>query len=83
MTKRDKLLKKLFSKQPAFTWDELITLMGQLGFEKREGAGSRVKFYNGSTGIIINLHKPHPGNILKKYIVKNIVEKLKAEGIKP
>jgi len=29
---------------------------------------------------IINLHKPHPGNILKGYIIKEILEHLIEKG---
>ena len=29
----------------------------------------------------IELHKPHPNNILKMYVVKNIVDKLKEIGV--
>ncbi len=79
MSKKDKLLKR-FLEIPIkkdLTFDELTTLLISCGFLKIEGAGSAVKFYNKSKDILINLHKPHPSNILKLYIVKQIQNKLK------
>jgi len=32
---------------------------------------------------MINLHKPHPGNELKTYIKRQIVEQLKSGGLIP
>ena len=58
-------------------FDELATLLIACGFIKIEGSGSAVKFYNKAKDILINLHKPHPNNILKIYLVKQIQEKLK------
>ena len=34
---------------------------------KIDGVGSVVKFYNEEEGLLINLHKRHPSNILKVY----------------
>lgn len=53
------------------------TYVLNLGFIKIEGVGSAVKFYNKSKDILINLHKPHPSNILKIYLIKQIQNKLK------
>lgn len=79
MSKKDKLLKKFFANpiKKDLTFDELSTLLLACGFIKLEGSGSAVKFYHSSKDILINLHKPHPSNILKTYIVKQIQEKLK------
>lgn len=59
------------------TFDELASLLGKIGFEKIEGDGSAVKFYHAQKDVLINLHRPHPGNILKVYLVKQIQIKLK------
>lgn len=83
MGKQEKLLIKLESKSKKITWNELGTLLKQLGYEemkKGKTGGSRVKFVNGS-GSMINLHKPHPGNELKRYQVEQILQKLKEEGL--
>lgn len=58
------------------TFSELETLLTGFGYEKMEGSGSRVKFFHPKTKDIISLHKPHPSNILKIYIVKEIQEKI-------
>jgi predicted RNA binding protein YcfA (HicA-like mRNA interferase family) len=79
MAKRDKLFDR-FMKTPALkdlTFNELETLLANLGFEKIDGSGSRVKFVNKASGLIVSLHKPHPSNILKEYIIKQIQEVLK------
>lgn len=80
MSKKDKLLKKFKELPPRkdLTFAELEALLQQLGFEKREGSGSRVKFVKDE--LLINLHKPHPEDILKVYIVKQIQAKLKELG---
>lgn len=79
MSKKDKLLKKFLAKpiKKDLTFDELTTLLIACGFIKIEGTGSAVKFYSKSKDILINLHKPHPNNVLKTYLVKQIQEKIK------
>lgn len=80
MSRSAKLLTKLLSKPKTFTYDELRSVLTALGFEEKQGSGSRVKFFNPKTKVIINLHKPHPGNELKKYAINNVVEILKEHG---
>jgi len=79
MSKKDKLLERFLKIPPNkyFTFDELQSLLFTLGYEKIEGSGSAVKFYNKEKDSLINLHKPHPSNILKIYLVKQIQIKLK------
>jgi hypothetical protein len=79
MSKKDKLLIKFLENPPRkdLTFKELSTLLLSLNFEKIEGAGSAVKFYNKEKDLLINLHKPHPSDILKVYLVKQIQSKLK------
>ncbi|PHS38693.1 MAG: hexulose-6-phosphate synthase [Sulfurovum sp.] len=59
------------------TFEELESLLLSCGYIKLEGKGSSVKFYHQEKDNLINLHKPHPGNILKVYLVKQIQRKLK------
>jgi predicted RNA binding protein YcfA (HicA-like mRNA interferase family) len=83
MTKKEKLLKRLLSQPSDFTWQELTTLLKSLGFEEvktGKTGGSRRRFSN-AENVIINLHKPHPSNILKKYQIKQIIEILSDEEI--
>ena len=79
MSKKDKLLKKFLTipVKRDLTFDELTTLLIACGFIKIDGAGSAVKFYHKSKDILINLHKPHPNNVLKIYLVKQIQNKIK------
>jgi predicted RNA binding protein YcfA (HicA-like mRNA interferase family) len=79
MSKKEKLLKKFLEIPPKkdLTFNELETLLVSCGYIKLEGKGSAVKFYHEENDNLINLHKPHPSNILKTYLVKQIQEKLK------
>ena len=79
MSKKDKLLKKFLARpiKKDLTFAELTTLLIACGYIKIEGAGSAVKFYNKEKDSLINLHKPHPDDILKTYLIKQTQEKLK------
>jgi len=79
MSRRDKLLKKFLHIpiKKDLTFSELETLLEAYGYVKLEGNGSTVKFFNKGKNSLINLHKPHPSDILKIYLVKQIQEKLK------
>lgn len=82
MSKKDKLLQRLLASPKDFTWDELITLLLYLGFEelkKGKTGGSRRKFVDGEKNVI-SLHKPHPGNIVKEYAIKQVIEYLREKG---
>ncbi|MBB3323513.1 type II toxin-antitoxin system HicA family toxin [Atlantibacter sp. RC6] len=78
MSKAKKLRERLSSLPRDFTWDELVTLMSIYGFVLINGAGSRRKFVN-SAGRVLAFHCPHPGNIVKGYVlkeVKNLLDEL-------
>jgi len=79
MSKKDKLIKKFLTKpvRSDLTFEELESLFSILGYIEREGKGSRVRFSNPETGDIFTTHKPHPGNILKTYVVKEVINKIK------
>ena len=81
MSKKEKLIARLLSGTSAFTWQELTALLQQLGYTRLEGTGSRVKFDNGDVAAMINLHRPHPGNELKRYARSQVIEKLRAGGL--
>ena len=76
MSKLEKLLKKLDNHNATWVWKDLTNLLKLLGYEKTEGSGSRVKFDNGNPLDMINLHKPHPGNEVKAYVIRQVHEKL-------
>lgn len=79
---KEKLIEKLLSKPSNFTYNEARSLLIKLGYVEYNGDGSRVTFYKlaPDTTHIIKLHKPHPGNELKKYAVKDLCNALKERG---
>jgi hypothetical protein len=82
MAKNQKVVQRLLSNPTDFTWDELIKVLGGFGYvelKKGKTGGSRRKFADDNNHII-SLHKPHPGNILKQYQIKEIVNCLKERG---
>lgn len=65
-----------------FTWEELSKVLAHFGYaemSKGKTGGSRRKFADSDKNII-SLHKPHPGNIVKGYMLKQIIEHLKEKG---
>lgn len=78
MSKIDKLKARLLSKPKDFTYQELVTLFEACGFEEKTGGGSARKLINPKTGKVFNLHQPHPGNILKGYVIREAIEILKS-----
>lgn len=79
MGKKQKLLDRLYSKPKDFKWGEVTTLLTGLGYKKIEGKGSRVKFFRKFSRNLIIMHKPHPGDILKEYQVKNLISHIKSD----
>lgn len=82
MSKNQKLIEKLLSNPTDFTWEELIKVLSQFGYtEMKTGktGGSRRKFADKSKHVI-SLHKPHPGNILKRYQLKDVITSLEERG---
>jgi hypothetical protein len=78
MSTKDKLIER-FKRQPKdFTWEELVRLFGLFGFtinNKGKTSGSRILFENGDKSYFA--HKPHPGSIMKKCYMKQILNYLK------
>ena len=67
-----------------FTYEEMKTLLNRLGYEeenKGKTSGSRVIFFNEQLQHSIFLHKPHPENIIKSYLMKYIEDELTAKGL--
>ena len=77
-------LRERFLKQPSdFTFEEMQRLLEGYGYErsnKGRTSGSRIIFKNGDKRPIM-LHKPHPGNIVKGYAMKQVYEELKEAGL--
>jgi hypothetical protein len=82
MSKKDKLIEKLLAKPKDFTFDEMVSLLSYLGYDlKQGGTGSGVKFIKEGSSEVINFHKPHPNGALKKYILEQVIEKLRRDGL--
>jgi hypothetical protein len=84
MGKLEKLIQKLLNPNSTFTFQELEYLLGKLGYlEKKTGktSGSRKAYIKLKTKHIIRIHKPHPGNELKRYVKKYIITELKKEEL--
>lgn len=83
MSRKEKLIKRLQSRPKDFTWDELQRLLEGLGYEtagQGKTGGSRRRFVHRKAATI-TLHKPHPGNIIKMYIIDDVLTVLKQEGL--
>ena len=82
MSVKDKLVERLLSVPKDFTFDDLKKLLGKFGYSinnKGKTSGSRITFIK-PNGDMISLHKPHPGNELKAYQIKYIIDKLRESG---
>ena len=79
MTAKQKLIKRFISLPKDFTFDELSKLLKDFGYEigsKGKTSGSRIRFVNAESKSIIDLHKPHPRNIVKSGALKDVYDKL-------
>lgn len=82
MSKKDKLLNRLLKKPKDFTFDEMKSLLSYLGYElKQGGTGSGVKFIKEGSNEVISFHKPHSSGILKRYVLDQVIEKLRKDGL--
>lgn len=82
MSKRDKLIDRLLKKPKDFTFDEMESLLSYFGYKlKQGGTGSGVKFIKDRSNEVINFHKPHPNGILKRYVLEQVIEKLRKDGL--
>ena len=76
-------IKERFLKFPSdFTFDEMQQLLSHYGYVrsgKGHTSGSRVIFKNSDKRPIM-LHKPHPGNIVKRYAMHQVYDYLKEAG---
>ena len=78
MSYKEKLITRFLSSPKDFTFDELKTMLGYLGYSLKNAgktSGSRVTFEH-QTYEPIKFHKPHPSGILPSYLIKQIKETL-------
>jgi hypothetical protein len=83
MGRREKLVARLKSRPKDFTWDELVRLLEGLGYAEvatGKTGGSRRRFIH-ATAPTIALHKPHPGSIVKMYVIDDVLRILTEEDL--
>lgn len=83
MSKFEKAKERIRSKPKDYTYDEAKYLLSKMGFEeytKGKTSGSRVKFYRREDKKVILLHKPHPGNVMTRGAVEDLVDFLSNLG---
>ena len=83
MARRAKLIRRLQRRPKDFTWHELVRLLEGLGYSQvRAGAtgGSRRRFTH-PFAPAISLHRPHPGNIVKRYVIDDVLSLLTEAGL--
>lgn len=80
MSQSEKAKERFCTNPKDFTYDELKTMLRGMGYKEVQGSGSRVKFINETDKDIICLHKPHPDNVLKHYLIEQIKRKLEEVG---
>lgn len=75
MGTKEKLIERFKTLPNDFTWDELVRLFRVFGYEisnKGKTSGSRVIFKKRESAYAA--HKPHPGSIVKPYVMKQVFE---------
>ncbi len=83
MSTKEKLRERFLKLPSDFTFDEMQQLLASYGYvqvKKGHTSGSRVIFKNGDKRPIM-LHKPHPGNIVKRYALQQVLDELKIAGL--
>jgi len=81
MTRSEKLLTRFLSRPKDFTYSELLRVLSNFGYKEQQGSGSRIVFNNKGLKHNIKLHRPHLGNILKRYQIDLIIKELKSNDL--
>lgn len=82
MGTKDKLRDRFLTMPKDFTFDEVGKLLSGYGYvkdNKGKTSGSRVVFKQEDKRPIM-LHKPHPGNIVKSYALRQVLDDLMEAG---
>jgi hypothetical protein len=83
VSKRDKLIARFKRSPRDFTWDELVQLLRYFDYiadHKGKTSGSRIQFTRDNYPLI-DLHKPHPDNIVKSCVMRRLRDFLIEEGL--
>ncbi|MBO6077307.1 MAG: type II toxin-antitoxin system HicA family toxin [Bacteroidaceae bacterium] len=84
MSTKEKLKERFKKKPKDFTYEETVCLLEYLGYKvhnKGATSGSRVRFKNEQIGEYIDIHRPHPGSIMKEWMINTIYEHLKSNKL--
>lgn len=76
MGSKEKLIERFLAQPKDFTYDEVVRLFGIFGYsESHKGStsGSRVEFISQNGQDSYFMHKPHPSNIIKGYVMKQLL----------
>ena len=82
MGTKEKLIERFKSLPTNFKFEEMERLLSIFGYEKSnkgKTSGSRVILKNGDKRPIM-IHKPHPGNVIKGYAIRQVLNDLTNEG---
>jgi hypothetical protein len=83
VTRQEKLIERLKGRPRDFRWEELVRLLASLGYSevaRGKTGGSRRRFIH-ATGPTLSFHKPHPGNIVRAYVVDELLRILTEERL--
>lgn len=83
MGKKDTLTARLLSMPKDFEQREMGTLMGQCECVRNNPgrtSGSAIQCIHQATQRVFAYHRPHPGNILKPYILRAAIQFLRSVG---
>lgn len=84
MGTKEKVLQRFVRMPKDFTFDETVRLLRYLGYEvhnKGKTSGSRIRFIDMNAGEFIDIHKPHPGSVMKEWMMKAIYQHLKNRNL--
>lgn len=83
MGKKDLLIERLLSMPKDFEQREMDTLMNQCGcvrHNRGKTSGSAIEYVHQATQRVFTYHRPHPGNIIKPYVLKAAIQFLQSVG---
>ena len=77
MGSKEKLIERFKKRPKDFTYDEVVRLFNIFGYtecSKGNTSGSRVEFISADGKDSFMMHKPHPANTIKSYVMKQLLE---------
>lgn len=77
MGTKEKLIVRFISQPKDFTFEELVRLFRHFDFvigAKGKTSGSRMEFINEKRSLSYGVHKPHPANTIKQYVMKQVLD---------